>query len=1217
MGQQTLKTIIALSGRVDNSFGAIGEALLNVGSHIDALSQKIIDFGKESVEEYVQYDDVMREVQALGEYDAKTMQTLHEYNKTIAQTSKYTMDQAAQAEVMMAQLGLDIEQTKTLMPTVMNLATAANIDLADSLDYLYYTLNALGEPMDYANVLSDQMSKTAALSAADIDTLGQSLQRLGSGAQYFTGGSAELLAILGGLSQFGEDMQGSNVGTQLRNFMLTLLAPTQSKQKIMDSLGVTEEAWAEFESDMDDAGITITDTAEAMNELGLTVFDSKGNIKPAIQIIGELGAALDSLNDPAREKEILGNMFGKRTTITAENLLAAYDTIIAYQDEILNGSAGYTESMSDTMEGGLGGALREFTAAWDAFETTIGEEIAPVVESTADGLTDIVNSLTNMDEDAMDALVSGATALAATGPALLLAGGAFRLIGFAMTPVGAATLTLTGFITAYNAVKELAEGDMADNFGDMDIDSSAMSEYVNALSEDFKASYAEINSFKDALDGAVESYKTASTTFASDILTAMLTGATLSETDKASLMSLGTDMHAALLEGITNSTAATMSYWEMLFGGAEEAPYDPDYQEIIELTNTSYQNALAQAQSISQGFRDALTSAFDDGTISDAEYQELQKWMQEYNAAMARAAQEAQDRENAINLEKLLHKAQTASFDSILETAAMIEEGRNSVLAQEEDTFLTEYYGLELDGADQDTLDAAKAKYQERIAAVNAPYNDALWRLWESSMGQSDLSEAYAVLGEYADKYLAGEITGETASDIIGDLYGRSKYAGDTVAVWENPVRQQLGEYMARMVASMGGYESIQKQMDAYVEMGNTDGAHRLARLLTMEGLATDFAWMNVTSNTPFGWWDGEVVGMEGMRGSNAFNSGLDYDTLDKQVSGFIADYSVEAAKRTVDAFSGGKHDLGAFFTSLGESLAHEDGLLVDQSIKGANARELNNIIEGLRGVYDFEKVLAQESAWVRDNGLSDYYAAYSLMYGNASANPENYLITATVEPVVPPGAVEAAAGEQVIPATVEPDATIDAAGMEAEAAAAGAAAETSLMAGYGDPTLDATVDSTGISSDATTAGSSAVAALYAAWGSPTLTARVSYSGIRSGSSLIGGSKFSLFAEGGRATEASIFGEAGPEWAIPEEHTDRVASLFNAAREAAGFTWPELIARNGGLNAGGGTPAQIIYSPTIYANDANGVEQKLIEDKERLDRWWSEKQMHDDVEVYA
>ena len=100
------------------------------------------------------------------------------------------MDQAAQAEVMMAQLGLNMDQTQTLMPTVMSLATAANIDLADSLDYLYYTLNALGMPMEYANTLSDQMSKTAAISAADIDTLGQSMQRLGSGAQFFAGEAA-------------------------------------------------------------------------------------------------------------------------------------------------------------------------------------------------------------------------------------------------------------------------------------------------------------------------------------------------------------------------------------------------------------------------------------------------------------------------------------------------------------------------------------------------------------------------------------------------------------------------------------------------------------------------------------------------------------------------------------------------------------------------------------------------------------------------------------------------------------------------------------------------------------------------------------------------------------------------------------------------------------------------------------------------------------------
>ena len=109
-----------------------------------------------------------------------------------------------------------------------------------------------------------------------------------------------------------------------------------------------------------------------------------------------------------------------------------------------------------------------------------------------------------------------------------------------------------------------------------------------------------------------------------------------------------------------------------------------------------------------------------------------------------------------------------------------------------------------------------------------------------------------------------------------------------------------------------------------------------------------------------------------------------------------------------------------------------------------------------------------------------------------------------------------------------------------------------------------------------------------------------------------------MFASGGRATTASIFGEAGPEWAIPEEHSERTAELLNAAREASGFTWPDLLARYGGLNANTDSqPTTIIYSPTIHAADASGVEQVLLADKERLNKWFEDKKMRDEVEVYA
>lgn len=1180
MGQQTLQTIITLSGRVDNTFGNIGAALINVGNHIDALSQKIIDFGKESVEEYVEYDDVMREVQALGEYDDKTMRVLNEYNKTIAQSSKYTMDQAAQAEVMMAQLGLNMEQTKTLMPTVMNLATAANIDLADSLDYLYYTLNALGMPMEYANTLSDQMSKTAAISAADIDTLGQSMQRLGSGAQFFAGGSSEILAILGGISQFGSDMQGTNAGTQLRNFMLTLLAPTQSKDKLIQSLRVTEEEWAEFESYMEEAGIDVNDTADAMNELGLSVYDSTtGELKPAIQIVGELNAALSTLSE-AEQNEMLGNLFGKRTTTTALNLMDALGTIIDYQQQIENGSTGYTESMADTMEGGLGGALREFTASWDAFQTTIGETIAPEVEGVADFMTDIVNGLANMDKDKLELLLGAATGIAAAGPTLLLAGSAFRLIGFAMTPIGATALGLTALAAAAGALYQLGEANFAANFGEMELDTEALLAHVNGIGEAFNNTYNDVNNYNTALQTAVENFETASTTLSGDLLTSMITGATLTPEQIASITSLGETMGNELLAGISASFNKSASYLTMLFGGLDSAATDDEYAGAILLADTMYENLVGQAEQLGREFGETLGTAMDDGIITGNEYNVIVEKMQAYNDAMAFAAKADQEAE----LAKQLHKAQSVSWDSAESFLAEQAEIMNANLAAAEETHIGERakWGVYFDEAiskgwiNQITgtayTDADKAAFladmDAQYAAKIQGYKDdnaqVTMAVFDALMSQSGYGEAWKFLsGLYANGDLKRDEYGEVSPDAVNwatlfpdgmPLYGEENPLGDQLyQLWRgehgvsgvnNKLTEILGPYMDSEFIAL-----IPQMLDDALQIGDYLYSHNATTARDM--LEENPAWY-----------------------VSQF-----FDTLGLGIEG-LPDV-----------------DIAAKWAEIGTSAQGEVG----------------NLTAALKNVYDFEKVLADMGGSFAEasNPFRDQAAAWQLMYGGINA--EDYLITATVEPVVPEGAVEAAAGEQVIPAEVVPETGGDSSAVEIPAEVTGQteAAANALADAQGvmDTGLTADASVTGLYTSAVSERASAQAYFSANPG----TWRVNT--VRSGS--LTGNKMSLFAEGGRATEASIFGEAGPEWAIPEEHTDRVASLFNAAREAAGFTWPELIARNGGLNAGGGTPAQIIYSPTIYANDANGVEQKLIEDKERLDRWWSEKQMHDDVEVYA
>lgn len=83
------------------------------------------------------------------------------------------------------------------------------------------------------------------------------------------------------------------------------------------------------------------------------------------------------------------------------------------------------------------------------------------------------------------------------------------------------------------------------------------------------------------------------------------------------------------------------------------------------------------------------------------------------------------------------------------------------------------------------------------------------------------------------------------------------------------------------------------------------------------------------------------------------------------------------------------------------------------------------------------------------------------------------------------------------------------------------------------------------------------------------------------------------FAEGGRATQPSIFGEAGAEWAIPEEHSARTASLLAQAAQASGFAPKSSVT--------------ILYQPVVNAQDARGVGDVLKRDRDEFEKWWTER----------
>lgn len=1204
MAQQTLRTVITLAGKVDGTFGSIGTALLDLGSQIDGISQKLIGFGKESVKTYAEYDDVLREIRAVGGYTMAETAKLDELNRDIARNSTYTNIQSANAMLLIAQAGKTVEEQYKLLPGVLDLAMAGNLELADAVDYLLSSLSAMGYGMEYAQTLTDQMAKTAAIGMTDINTLGDALMRLGSASGEFFSSSEEILTILSAMSQFGNDQRGAQAGTWLRNFVLSLAAPAGSIDDIVDAmaqLGIAEEEIEEYAKDKSNGA-----AAEAVNSLiaqGLRVYDDNGQILPVIEIIkslrdsvrgnaayaddlteisGAIAAAGGDIDGFLKETgglsdnalyNVFAKIFGKRGITTAMNLISIsdeeWDKTLS---EVVNAD-GFAASMSEIMQGGLGGALRELEAAYTELKTTIGASLAPMVEGAADWLKDIVTSLSEMDSATLDALVSGATVIAGAGPALMLAGAAFRLIGSLITPGGliaAGVLTITALAAA---AKEFAEADMAKKFGEMELD-PALSEYIKGLGDDFRKAYEKVDEFNAALDSSVEAYTTASQTFSGDLLTSMLTGATLTTEDEERLQGLGEDMYKALAEGIHNSAAVSMSFLNAVFGGEGAAEYDPAYQELISLTNQSYQDALATAEGLSQGLRDALTSAFDDGTISPEEYENIRGVIDDINAAMAKAAAEAQSEQDYINLQVLFHKAQTASYDEIKALAKETQEARDSLLEKSDDEFWHEYYKYKHRGASEETLAAYQQQYEAGRAEQNARYDDVLTRLWLSSIEQSDLGTAYDELSGLADAVIGGEIRPQTAVDKFKNKYGSNTYAGE-LDLGNNNTRTQLGEYFARMIGGYGGYEGIVSSAKYYAEIGDAEKADFFRKLYVMQQINDDFAQTGVKENRGL---------YEALFGDDDIISSSNEDENDRLQANratFLAYLStfapnkieqyrealdesagaidVDLARQAIEAYGGDFGGLDKFMQAIGEG-SSQDAMFAWSALSGEEQAEYKRLMKALHGIYDFERVLEGEASVLAEEGggFREAAAVYSLLYGNASNELDKYRI---------------GAGED------------DGYALPIDVTDNGSAAETrsAIEQTFRDP-VDQEV-------------------------------RILTKGALP---MYGMPNFRQYADGGRADSASIFGEDGPEWAIPEEHTARTAALLDAARRGSGFTWPELLSRNGGLNADGGYQrAQIIYSPTIIANDASDVEQKLIEDKARLDAWWREKRLRDEATQYA
>ncbi|BCK74002.1 hypothetical protein Srufu_079550 (plasmid) [Streptomyces libani subsp. rufus] len=150
-----------------------------------------------------------------------------------------TAGDAAEAMVELAKAGFRTDQAISATSASLRLASAAQVDAADSAKYLGDIMDQFGMGADQASRAADTLASTANAASGDIQDIYYAMKYAGPVAHGLGVSIEETASAVGMLGKAG--ILGQTAGTTLRGMMANLAAPTPQMIEGLKAMGI--EAW--------------------------------------------------------------------------------------------------------------------------------------------------------------------------------------------------------------------------------------------------------------------------------------------------------------------------------------------------------------------------------------------------------------------------------------------------------------------------------------------------------------------------------------------------------------------------------------------------------------------------------------------------------------------------------------------------------------------------------------------------------------------------------------------------------------------------------------------------------------------------------------------------------------------------------------------------------------------------------------------------------------
>ena len=319
--------------------------------------------------EFIEFEDALNQSLAIMNTTVAQQEKMTQAARDVATSTRISATESAESFFFLASAGLDAEQSIAALPQVAKFAQAGMFDMSlatdlatDAQSALGLTVNDASQNLENLTRVTDVLVKANTLANASVQQFSEALTtKAGAALKVVNKDIEEGVAVLAAFADRG--VKGAEAGDKLNQVLRDIPRATAKN-------------------------------SEEFAKLGLSMFDTEGNMKNVADIIEELDRVLGPMSDEMKAAT-LDQLGLNRGVADAVKILSGAGNQIREYEAALRNAGGATQEVADKQIDSLQGQADILRDRFAVLGATLIEEFEPALRKSIEGTSEFIETMTD------------------------------------------------------------------------------------------------------------------------------------------------------------------------------------------------------------------------------------------------------------------------------------------------------------------------------------------------------------------------------------------------------------------------------------------------------------------------------------------------------------------------------------------------------------------------------------------------------------------------------------------------------------------------------------------------------------------------------------------------------------------------------------------------------------------------------------------------------